>query len=99
MLSFCSYKNGNKLLSLLLQSNHAISMEGLEDALGLSRRSILYLIKKVNGALIDSDIPPIKNKKGQGYFLEDSSRQMLAAYDMEQLESDILTQPKNGASH
>lgn len=94
MLSFCSYKNGNKLLSLLLQSNHAISMEGLEDALGLSRRSILYLIKKVNGALIDSDIPPIKNKKGQGYFLEDSSRQMLAAYDMEQLESDILTQPK-----
>lgn len=94
MIAFCNYKNGNKLLSLLQQSEHAISMEGLEEALGLSRRSILYLIKKVNHVLAASDIPPIHNKKGQGYFLEDASRQLLSAYDTEQNEADILTQPK-----
>ena len=94
MLSFCSYKNGDKLLSLLQQSHHAISMEGLEEALELSRRSILYLIKKVNGALTDGGIPPIRNKKGQGYFLDDEARQLLSAYHTEENESDILTQPK-----
>ena len=51
MLSFCSFKNGDKLLTLLQQNNHAISIEGLQEAMQLSRRSILYLIKKVNRAL------------------------------------------------
>ena len=94
MIAFCSYKNGNRLLSLLLQSGHAVSMEGLEEALGLSRRSILYLIKKVNHALDAGAIPSIQNKKGQGYFLTDASRQLLSVYDTEHDEMNLLTQPK-----
>ena len=30
MLSFCSFKNGDKLLTLLQQNNHAMSIEGLQ---------------------------------------------------------------------
>ena len=69
MLSFCSFKNGDKLLALLQQNNHAISIEGLQEAMQLSRRSILYLIKKVNRALSEQGLPLIQNKKGQGYYL------------------------------
>ena len=64
MLSFCPFKNGDKLLNLLQQNDHAISIEGLQEALQLSRRSILYLIKKVNHALSEQGIPIIQNKKG-----------------------------------
>ena len=64
MLSFCSFKNGDKLLALLQQNNHAMSIEGLQEAMQLSRRSILYLIKKVNRALSEQGLPIIQNKKG-----------------------------------
>ncbi|WP_437794506.1 hypothetical protein [Mitsuokella multacida] len=94
MLSFCPFKNGDKLLNLLQQNDHAISIEGLQEALQLSRRSILYLIKKVNHALSEQGIPIIQNKKGQGYYLEEQGKNALRSYEQEPVVCNVLTHPQ-----
>ena len=94
MLSFCSFKNGDKLLTLLQQNNHAISIEGLQEAMQLSRRSILYLIKKVNRALSEQGLPIIQNKKGQGYYLEEKGKHALRSYEQEPIVYNVLTRPR-----
>lgn len=94
MLSFCSFKNGDKLLALLQQNNHAISIEGLQEAMQLSRRSILYLIKKVNRALSEQGLPLIQNKKGQGYYLEEQGKHALRSYEQEPIVYNVLTRPR-----
>lgn len=94
MLSFCSFKNGDKLLTLLQQNNHAISIEGLQEAMQLSRRSILYLIKKVNRALSEQGLPIIHNKKGQGYYLEEQGKHALRSYEQEPIVYNVLTRPR-----
>lgn len=94
MLSFCSFKNGDKLLTLLQQNNHAMSIEGLQEAMQLSRRSILYLIKKVNRALSEQGLPIIHNKKGQGYYLEEQGKHALRSYEQEPIVYNVLTRPR-----
>ena len=94
MLSFCSFKNGDKLLTLLQQNNHAMSIEGLQEAMQLSRRSILYLIKKVNRALSEQGLPIIQNKKGQGYYLEEQGKHALRSYEQEPIVYNVLTRPR-----
>lgn len=94
MLSFCQFKNGDKLLTLLQQNNHAISIEGLQDAMQLSRRSILYLLKKVNRTLSEQGLPVIQNKKGQGYYLDEQGKQALSAYAPKPVIYDVLTHPQ-----
>ena len=94
MLSFCSFKNGDKLLTMLQQNDRAISIEGLQDAMQLSRRSILYLIKKVNQALSGHGLPIIQNKKGQGYYLNETGKHALRSYEQESVVCNVLTHPQ-----
>ncbi|MSV24625.1 BglG family transcription antiterminator [Selenomonas sp. WCA-380-WT-3B 3/] len=94
MLSFCPFKNGDKLLTLLRQNDHAISIEGLQDAMQLSRRSVLYLIKKVNQALSGYGLPIIQNKKGQGYYLTEQGKHALGSYEPEPVVCNVLTHPQ-----
>lgn len=94
MLSFCPFKNGDKLLTLLRQNDHAISIEGLQDAMQLSRRSVLYLIKKVNQALSEYGLPIIQNKKGQGYYLTEQGKHALGSYEPEPVVCNVLTHPQ-----
>ena len=78
MLSFCPFKNGDKLLNLLQQNDHAISIEGLQEALQLSRRSILYLIKKVNHALSEQGDPHHPEQEGAGVLFGRAGEARLA---------------------
>lgn len=94
MLSFCPFKNGDKLLNLLQQNDHAISIEGLQEAMQLSRRSILYLIKKINYALSEQGLPTIQNRKGQGYYLEEQGKHALRSYEQESVVCNVLTHPQ-----
>ena len=70
MFLFCHCKKGDRLLDLLASADHTwLPMEILMERLGLSRRSVLYLMKKVNASLEAQGIPTIANQRGRGYFL------------------------------
>jgi transcriptional antiterminator/mannitol/fructose-specific phosphotransferase system IIA component (Ntr-type) len=94
LLSFCPYKHGNELLEILGQASQAIPIDDLMDTLHLSRRSILYLIKKVDVSLSKNALLPIQNSKGIGYFLTAETSHQLLAYDEKRASYDLFVHPE-----
>jgi len=69
ILSFSKHKHGNDLLLLLLAANDYITADSLQQRLHISRRSLFYLINKVNEELDQKAEFPITNVKKLGYYL------------------------------
>ncbi|WP_203650233.1 BglG family transcription antiterminator [Secundilactobacillus yichangensis] len=69
MIHFSKLKHGDLLLNTLAGPNKFVPISSLMESLNLSRRSIFYLIKKVNIELDDSNYFEITNVKGLGYHL------------------------------
>ena len=95
MFLFCHCKKGDRLLDLLASADHTwLPMEILMERLGLSRRSVLYLMKKVNASLEAQGIPTIANQRGRGYFLPDESLCMLRTFETKPSAGNPLSEPK-----
>ena len=95
MFLFCHCKKGDRLLDLLASADHTwLPMEILMERLGLSRRSVLYLMKKVNASLEAQCIPTIANQRGRGYFLPDESLCMLRTFETKPSAGNPLSEPK-----
>lgn len=77
LIKFSKYKHGNELLNTLEQSDSFIPVSDLITTLGLSRRSVFYLIKKVNKELDDHELFGITNVQNMGYYLPDETIQEL----------------------
>ncbi|WP_085830573.1 BglG family transcription antiterminator [Collinsella vaginalis] len=63
------------LIELLHDSASPISLEHLQQSLSCSRRTVYYLISKVNEELNEQSLGFIRNRRGQGWYLTDSQRQ------------------------
>lgn len=77
MIKFSKYKHGNELLNILSQSDTFTPVSDLMDSLSLSRRSVFYLIKKINEELDDHELYGITNVQNMGYYIPDETRQEL----------------------
>ena len=64
----------NELLSLLMQSEHCISIAEIQNELGISRRTVYYLVNKLNDYFYSSGIDPVNNKRGSGYYLSEEQK-------------------------
>ncbi|WP_010580267.1 BglG family transcription antiterminator, partial [Liquorilactobacillus vini] len=76
MLNLFRIKHSEELLKLLIEGQY-ISVNEFENELNLSRRSVFYLIKKINQALENQDIDPIQNFSKVGYFLTSTAKKKL----------------------
>ncbi|WP_251545763.1 BglG family transcription antiterminator [Limosilactobacillus caecicola] len=76
-MEFKKVKHGKQLLNVLIKSPTAVSLETLETALKLSRRSIFYTIKKINETLTANGLDEVENIRGIGYRLPKETRQAL----------------------
>lgn len=65
------------LLKILIDSEVTYKTEDLSEMLNISRRSLFYLMKNTSKKLIQSKIEPIKNIRGEGYYLSTNSKKML----------------------
>ncbi|WP_047998562.1 BglG family transcription antiterminator [Lactiplantibacillus herbarum] len=77
ILNFSQHKHGNDLLLLLLAANDYITADSLQQRLHISRRSLFYLINKVNEELDQKAEFPITNVKKLGYYLPKETLQFL----------------------
>lgn len=68
-INFSHHKHGNELLELLASGDKYMSADTLLQQLQISRRSLFYLIEKVNEELDNHAEFPIANVKNLGYFL------------------------------
>ncbi|CDN26124.1 BglG family transcription antiterminator [Limosilactobacillus fermentum] len=81
MIRFSNIKHGDALLSALASSGGFLPLSSLESQLKLSRRSIYYIIKRVNTELRTRDLFEISNVHGAGYALDQSTITALEAED------------------
>lgn len=77
MIAFSHTKHGNELLNLLLSANRYLSLQELGEHLKLSRRSVFYVLKKVNTELEESNLDPIQQIRNIGYYLTPSTASYL----------------------
>ncbi|WP_054746921.1 hypothetical protein [Lentilactobacillus rapi] len=77
MIKFSKYKHGNELLNILEESDSFIPATDLMDKLHLSRRSVFYLINKVNKELDSHELFGITNIQNMGYYLPEETAKEL----------------------
>lgn len=58
------------LIKLLIESPSPVSLDSVQRRLGCSRRTVYYLISRINGELAEKSLGFIKNKRGRGWYLE-----------------------------
>ena len=67
-----------ELMHILADVDKPVSIEYIQDRLGVSKRTVYSLISKVNESLFLAKIEPISNKRGQGYFLTKQQKESIS---------------------
>ena len=64
-------------LMLLLGRSSCISLQEIEKELNVSKRTVYYLVNKLNDVLFLNQIEPVNNKRGKGYYLDENQKQKI----------------------
>lgn len=78
------------ILQILCQNEEYVSLEWLQETLSVSKRTIYYLINKINDTLSVYQIDPIQNKRGAGYYIEDKQKKQIQSLFTESLVESSL---------
>lgn len=73
MIQFSNQKHGNALLNYLAKAQNPTTLDTLAQELGISRRSLYYVIHKVNDELNESGLDGISNIYSEGYYLDSTT--------------------------
>lgn len=77
MINFSNVKNGNRLLDQLINQDSYLQLADIEKQLHLSRRSVFYLLKRLNKELVHQNLDPIANIHNIGYYISDEDKASL----------------------
>lgn len=62
---------------LLLENENPQSIQLIQDQLDVSRRTVYYIVNKINDVFYDLRMEPINNKRGQGYYLTSNQKKVV----------------------
>lgn len=62
-------KSQKEFLKLLLENENPQSIQSIQDQLDISRRTVYYIVNKINDVFYELRMEPINNKRGHGYYL------------------------------
>lgn len=79
-----------ELLTILCNSSEPILLEQLQKSLNTSRRTIYYIVNKINDILVENTIEPVKSKRGQGYYIDDKQKVRINKLFVENEANDFL---------
>lgn len=88
MLCISDKQQINRLTSLLMKETDYRSISELQNELHLSRRSVFYWLKQLNGVLDELKLDPVRHLVRGGYFLTKRTKEALSHFD----ETDDLGQ-------
>lgn len=63
-----------EFLNILLGANSPIHLTQLQQQLNMSRRTIYYIVNKVNEELVYHNLITVQNRRGQGYYLHEKQK-------------------------
>lgn len=70
-------KSQKEFLMLLLENENPQSIQPIQDQLDISRRTVYYIVNKINDVFYDLRMEPINNKRGQGYYLTSDQKKVV----------------------
>lgn len=70
-------KSQKEFLMLLLENENPQSIQTIQDQLDISRRTVYYIVNKINDVFYDLRMEPINNKRGQGYYLTSDQKKVV----------------------
>lgn len=70
-------KSQKEFLMLLLENENPQSIQSIQDQLDISRRTVYYIVNKINDVFYDLRMEPINNKRGQGYYLTSDQKKIV----------------------
>lgn len=70
-------KSQKEFLMLLLENENPQSIQLIQDQLDISRRTVYYIVNKINDVFYDLRMEPINNKRGQGYYLTSNQKKVM----------------------
>lgn len=70
-------KSQKEFLMLLLENENPQSIQSIQDQLDISRRTVYYIVNKINDVFYDLRMEPINNKRGQGYCLTSDQKKVV----------------------
>lgn len=70
-------KSQKEFLMLLLENENPQSIQSIQDQLDISRRTVYYIVNKINDVFYDLRMEPINNKRGQGYYLTSDQKKVV----------------------
>lgn len=70
-------KSQKEFLMLLLENENPQSIQSIQDQLDISRRTVYYIVNKINDVFYDLWMEPINNKRGQGYYLTSDQKKVV----------------------
>lgn len=70
-------KSQKEFLMLLLYNENPQSIQSIQDQLDISRRTVYYIVNKINDVFYDLRMEPINNKRGQGYYLTSDQKKVV----------------------
>ncbi len=91
LLNFSRRKHGNELLEILLVASGYTTADFLQQHLHISRRSLFYLINKVNDELDQHAEFPITNVKKLGYYLPTDTIKFLQKMTEKETSAKVMT--------
>lgn len=74
MLNLSQIKHANTILNLLINNDSYMTVDDLQNAALISRRSVFYTLKKINVELNANNLDSISSLKGVGYYLTDETK-------------------------
>ena len=70
-------KSQKEFLMLLLENENPQSIQLIQNQLDISRRTVYYIVNKINDVFYDLRMEPINNKRGQGYYLTSNQKKVV----------------------
>lgn len=70
-------KSQKEFLMLLLENENPQSIQSIQDQLDISRRTVYYIVNKINDIFYELRMEPINNKRGQGYYLTSDQKKVV----------------------
>lgn len=70
-------KSQKEFLMLLLENENPQSIQSIQDQLDISRRTVYYIVNKINDVFYDLRMETINNKRGQGYYLTSDQKKVV----------------------
>lgn len=74
MLNLSQIKHANTILNLLINNDSYMTVDDLQNAALISRKSVFYTLKKINVELNANNLDSISSLKGVGYYLTDETK-------------------------